>query len=83
MMYQFVLLGFMGGYEIIVIALIVLILFGGKKIPELMKGLGKGIKEFKNATNDSEVKKDIDEISSEVKDVSSKVKDVTSLGKKG
>ena len=83
MMYQFVLLGFMGGYEIIVIALIVLILFGGKKIPELMKGLGKGIKEFKNATNDSEVKKDIDEISSEVKDVSSKVKDVTFLGKKG
>ncbi len=83
MMYQFVLLGIMGGYEIIVIALIVLILFGGKKIPELMKGLGKGIKEFKNATNDSEVKKDIDEISSEVKDVSSKVKDVTSLGKKG
>ena len=78
MMYQFVLLGLMGGYEIIVIALIVLILFGGKKIPELMKGLGKGIKEFKNATNDSEVKKDIDEISSEVKDVSSKVKDVTS-----
>ena len=83
MMYQFVLLGIMGGYEIIVIALIVLILFGGKKIPELMKGLGKGIKEFKNATKDSDVKKDIDEISSEVKDVSSKVKDVTSLGKKG
>ena len=77
-MYLFVLLGIMGGYEIIVIALIVLILFGGKKIPELMRGLGKGIKEFKNATNDSEIKKDIDEISSEIKDVSSKVKDVTS-----
>ncbi len=75
MMYLFVLLGLMGGYEIIVIALIVLILFGGKKIPELMKGLGKGIKEFKNATNDSGIKKDIDKISSEVKDV-------TSLGKK-
>ncbi|MCD4772893.1 MAG: twin-arginine translocase TatA/TatE family subunit [Bacteroidales bacterium] len=74
-MYLFVLLGLMGGYEIIVIALIVLILFGGKKIPELMKGLGKGIKEFKNATNDSGIKKDIDKISSEVKDV-------TSLGKK-
>jgi sec-independent protein translocase protein TatA len=72
----------MGGYEIIIIAVIVLILFGGKKIPELMKGLGKGMKEFKNATNDSEIKKDVDEISSEIKDVSSKVKDITYLGKK-
>ena len=82
MMYIFILLGLMGGYEIIIIAVIVLILFGGKKIPELMKGLGKGMKEFKNATNDSEIKKDVDEISSEIKDVSSKVKDITYLGKK-
>ncbi len=81
-MYIFILLGLMGGYEIIIIAVIVLILFGGKKIPELMKGLGKGMKEFKNATNDSEIKKDVDEISSEIKDVSSKVKDITYLGKK-
>jgi len=40
----------LGGGEITVIVLIVLLLFGGKKIPELMKGLGKGIKEFKDAS---------------------------------
>lgn len=45
------LLGIIGGQEIIVILLIVLILFGGKKIPELMKGLGKGVKEYKKAMN--------------------------------
>ena len=42
--------GFMGGYEWIVILLAVLLLFGGKKIPELMRGLGSGIKEFKDAS---------------------------------
>ncbi len=41
-----------GGQEIIVILVIVLLLFGGRKIPELMKGMGKGLKEFKNATKD-------------------------------
>lgn len=45
------LLGVIGGSEIIVILLLVLILFGGKKIPELMKGLGKGVKEYKKAVN--------------------------------
>ena len=40
--------------EIIIIALIVLLLFGGKKIPELMKGLGKGVKSFKEGINDIE-----------------------------
>lgn len=43
------LLGVIGGSEIIVILLLVLVLFGGKKIPELMKGLGKGVKEYKKA----------------------------------
>ena len=38
----------LGGPEMIILALAILLLFGGKKIPELMKGLGKGIKEFKN-----------------------------------
>jgi len=47
-------LGFMGGYEWILIALVVLLLFGGRKIPELMKGIGGGIKEFKNATKDED-----------------------------
>jgi sec-independent protein translocase protein TatA len=40
----------LGGQEIIIIALILLLLFGGKKIPELMKGMGRGIKEFKDAS---------------------------------
>ncbi len=41
-----------GTQEIILIAIIVLLLFGGRKIPELMRGLGTGIKEFKKATKD-------------------------------
>ena len=44
-------MGAVGPGQIIVIALFVLLLFGGRKIPELMKGLGKGVKEFKDATN--------------------------------
>ena len=46
----------LGMQEILVIALIVLLLFGGKKIPELMKGLGKGVKSFKDGMNEEEVK---------------------------
>ncbi|MEK9529866.1 MAG: twin-arginine translocase TatA/TatE family subunit [Flavobacteriaceae bacterium] len=42
--------------QILVIALVILLLFGGRKIPELMKGLGTGIKEFKNATKEEEEK---------------------------
>ena len=42
----------LGGTEIIVILIIVLLLFGGTKIPQLMKGLGQGMKEFKNASKD-------------------------------
>ena len=51
-------MAFVGGWEIIVIALLVLLLFGGKKIPELMKGLGKGVKSFKDGMKgvDDEVK---------------------------
>ena len=40
-------LGFIGAQEVIIIALIILLLFGGKKIPELMKGIGKGVKNYK------------------------------------
>lgn len=43
------LIGMPGGSELLIIAIIVLLLFGGKKIPELMKGLGKGIREFNSA----------------------------------
>ena len=45
--------------EILVIALIVLLLFGGKKIPELMKGLGKGVKSFKDGMKDLEDDEDV------------------------
>jgi len=44
-------MGSLGAPEIILILVIILVLFGGKKIPELMKGLGKGMKEFKDAQN--------------------------------
>lgn len=53
------LLGNFGTGEIIIIALVVLLLFGGKKIPELMKGLGKGVKSFKDGMND--IEKNIDD----------------------
>lgn len=44
--------GFFGGWEIVLIFAVVLLLFGSKKLPELAKGLGQGIKEFKKATRD-------------------------------
>lgn len=50
-------LGMFGGQEVILILLIIIIIFGGRKIPELMKGIGKGIKEFKNANNDDDKEK--------------------------
>lgn len=50
----FVLAGIVGPQEVIVILIIVLLLFGGTKIPELMKGLGKGMREFKNAAKGDE-----------------------------
>ncbi|PBQ30312.1 twin-arginine translocase TatA/TatE family subunit [Sphingobacteriaceae bacterium] len=55
MIHQF-LLAFMGAQEIIIVLIIVLLLFGGKKIPELMKGLGKGVKDFKEASQVSDDK---------------------------
>ena len=52
-----ILLGVIGPWQVAIIAIIVLLLFGGKKIPELMKGLGKGIKEFKDGiAGDEEIK---------------------------
>jgi len=46
----FVLLGMIGPWQIILIILLVVLLFGGKKIPEMLKGLGQGVKEFKKAS---------------------------------
>jgi sec-independent protein translocase protein TatA len=53
----------LGGSELIIVGIIILLLFGGKKIPQLMKGLGEGISEFKKAKGD---------ISVEAKDLSKK-----------
>ena len=59
-------LGIVGPWEIVIIALVVLLLFGGKKIPELMKGLGKGVKSFKDGLN--EVEKDIKDVDATLND---------------
>jgi sec-independent protein translocase protein TatA len=50
----FVLLGVIGPWQIILIVLVILLLFGGKKIPELMKGIGKGAREFKKGLSGEE-----------------------------
>ncbi|MBQ0142505.1 MAG: twin-arginine translocase TatA/TatE family subunit [Prevotellaceae bacterium] len=60
-MTQLLFIGGLGLQEILVIALIVLLLFGGKKIPELMKGLGKGVKSFKDGMNGLDDDKSQDE----------------------
>lgn len=66
-MTNLLLLGFLpSGSEWVIIALLILLLFGGKKIPELMKGLGKGVKSFKEGVNEakeeiSKTKEEIDE----------------------
>ncbi|MDF1699279.1 MAG: twin-arginine translocase TatA/TatE family subunit [Saprospiraceae bacterium] len=64
MINMFMLMGMPGMTEMLIIAFIVLLLFGGKKLPELMKGLGKGIKEFNNAkaSIETEVKESMKEI---------------------
>ena len=58
-------LGVIAGWEWIILALLIVLLFGGKKIPELMKGLGKGMKSFKQGMKEAEdemkeIKKEID-----------------------
>ncbi len=52
-------IAFPGGWELVVIALVVVIFFGAKKIPEIARGFGKGIREFKDATK--EIKNEIEE----------------------
>jgi len=58
-------IGNLGAGEIMIIALIVLLLFGGKKIPELMRGIGKGIRSFKEGVNN--IEKDIENCADETK----------------
>ena len=65
--------GWIGGPELIIIGVVVLLLFGGKKIPELARGLGKGIREFKDVTEKSNIANDLKDIASEVNEVKSSV----------
>jgi len=53
--------GIIGAPEIIVVLIIVLLLFGGRKIPELMRGIGKGVKEYKDAAKGEDEKKKTDD----------------------
>ena len=48
----FIILGMIGPWQIVLVVIVLLLLFGGRKIPELMKGLGQGMKEFKKATKE-------------------------------
>jgi len=57
----YIFLGIVGPWQWIIIGLAILLLFGGKKLPELMKGLGSGIKEFKKATQEEEDEEKKDE----------------------
>ncbi len=62
-----------GGGEIALIALVILLLFGGRKIPELMRGLGKGLKSLKDGMND--IEKDINDVGKDIKDVGKDIND--------
>ena len=76
---------FISGSEIFIVMLVVLLLFGSKRIPEIAKGLGKGMKEFKKATDDikrefseSDISKDIKDIKKNISesDVTKNIKDI-------
>ena len=54
MVTQSILLGLIGPWQIVLVVVVILLLFGGKKIPELMRGLGSGIKEFKDASKEED-----------------------------
>ena len=56
-------LGVIGPWQVVIIALVILLLFGGKKIPELMKGIGKGVRSFKEGING--IEKEINDAASE------------------
>ncbi|MFC2118581.1 twin-arginine translocase TatA/TatE family subunit [Bacteroidota bacterium] len=66
---------FIGGWEILVVMVIVLMLFGAKKIPEIARGLGKGLKEFKKITN--EIKTEFDKETEVLDDIKDIKKDIT------
>jgi len=68
---------FLSGQEIVIIALAVLLLFGSKKIPEMARGLGKGLREFRKAADDikREINESSPEVSKELKDLGKDIKD--------
>ncbi len=66
-MNELLFIGNLGTGEIIIIAIIVLLLFGGKKIPELMKGIGKGVKNFKDGVKGLEDDIKVDDTENEKK----------------
>ncbi|NOX85526.1 MAG: twin-arginine translocase TatA/TatE family subunit [Chlorobi bacterium] len=72
--------GWIGGYELILILVVVLLLFGGRKLPELARGIGKGIRDFRKATEENDLAKDIKDVASEInevkKSVTSEIKEV-------
>ena len=77
-MFFIVPLGVVGPWQVVIIALVIILLFGGKKIPELMKGLGKGVKSFKDGMN--EVESQISDID---KDLNSTAKTPDKMGPSG
>jgi len=60
----------LGTWEIVIIVLVILLLFGGKKLPELARGLGKGLREFKNAKRD--IEKEVNNAVDDIEDSSNK-----------
>lgn len=64
-----------GGWELFAIILVIVLLFGGKKIPELAKGLGKGIKDFKKAVNEDDEPKEVAQ--NQTKEIESKKEETT------
>ncbi len=68
--------GIIGTQELFMILIAVVLLFGGKKIPELAKGLGKGIHEFKKATQDEDFVNDLKDVAAEVSDLKKDVEKI-------
>lgn len=71
--------GWIGGPEVVIIVIVVLLLFGGKKIPELARGIGKGIRDFRKATEESDIVKDMKDVASELNETK---KDVEKMNPK-
>lgn len=72
---------FISGQEIFIIMVVALLLFGANKIPEIAKGLGKGMREFRKATDD--IKKEFDESTKEIKEDIKDIKDTVNKEMKG